>query len=172
METARSQRLARRSQRRRPAGNDPRASAPVSRGRRRDDRRGASPHRNWAREHPGQRDEAWFKREIVAEARRVHTQGDRQRPRGCRSRLAAECGRVQRFRIRGIGGPRRACTRKSVGPDAAAPGETLSREREAATPNASSHSGQGRETTRSTNGPIPSRFGKRSSRMLSVTIKH
>jgi hypothetical protein len=47
------------------AGNDPRASAPVSRGRGETIAEGHRRNRNWAREHPGQRDEAWFKREIV-----------------------------------------------------------------------------------------------------------
>jgi hypothetical protein len=47
------------------AGRDPRASAQAGHKR---GEANAEPHpRNhrWAREHPGQRDEAWFKREIV-----------------------------------------------------------------------------------------------------------
>jgi CRISP-associated protein Cas1 len=47
------------------AGNDPRRSAAVNRARGEAISEGYRRNRNWAREHPGQRDEAWFKREIT-----------------------------------------------------------------------------------------------------------
>ena len=47
------------------AGNDPRRSAAVNRARGEAISEGHRRNRTWAREHPGQRDEAWFKREIV-----------------------------------------------------------------------------------------------------------
>ncbi len=47
------------------AGNDPRRSLGVNRARSEAISEKHSRNRRWAREHPGQRDEAWFKREIV-----------------------------------------------------------------------------------------------------------
>ena len=47
------------------AGNDPRRSADVNRARGEAISDGHRRNRSWAREHPGQRDEAWFKREIA-----------------------------------------------------------------------------------------------------------
>jgi hypothetical protein len=47
------------------AGNDPRRSAAVNRARGEAISDGHRRNRSWAREHPGQRDDAWFKREIV-----------------------------------------------------------------------------------------------------------
>ena len=47
------------------AGNDPRRSADVNRARGDAISDGHRRDRSWAREHPGQRDEAWFKREIA-----------------------------------------------------------------------------------------------------------
>jgi hypothetical protein len=47
------------------AGNDPRRSAVVNRARGEAISEGHRRNRRWAREHPGQRDEAWFKREIA-----------------------------------------------------------------------------------------------------------
>jgi hypothetical protein len=47
------------------AGNDPRASREVNRVRGEAVADSHRRNRRWAREHPGQRDEAWFKREIV-----------------------------------------------------------------------------------------------------------
>ena len=47
------------------AGNDPRRSADVNRARGEAISEGHRRNRSWAREHPGQRDEAWFKREIA-----------------------------------------------------------------------------------------------------------
>ncbi len=47
------------------AGNDPRRSAAVNQARARRSAEGHRRNRSWAREHPGQRDEAWFKREIA-----------------------------------------------------------------------------------------------------------
>jgi hypothetical protein len=47
------------------AGNDPRRSADVNRARGEAISDGHRRNRGWAREHTGQRDEAWFKREIV-----------------------------------------------------------------------------------------------------------
>jgi hypothetical protein len=47
------------------AGNDPRRSADVNRMRGEAISDGHRRNRTWAREHPGQRDEAWFKREIA-----------------------------------------------------------------------------------------------------------
>ena len=47
------------------AGNDPRRGAVVNRARGEAISEGHRRNRSWAREHPGQRDEAWFKREIT-----------------------------------------------------------------------------------------------------------
>jgi len=47
------------------AGNDPRRKAAVNRVRSEAISEGHRRNRRWAREHPGQRDEAWFKREIA-----------------------------------------------------------------------------------------------------------
>jgi hypothetical protein len=47
------------------AGNDPRRSAAVNRARGEAISESHRRNRSWAREHPGQRDEAWFKREIA-----------------------------------------------------------------------------------------------------------
>jgi hypothetical protein len=47
------------------AGNDPRRGAAVNRARGESISEGHRRNRSWAREHPGQRDEAWFKREIA-----------------------------------------------------------------------------------------------------------
>jgi hypothetical protein len=46
------------------AGNDPRRSAVVNRARGEAVSAGHRRNRRWAREHPGQRDEAWFRREV------------------------------------------------------------------------------------------------------------
>jgi hypothetical protein len=46
-------------------GNDPRRSAAVNRARGEAISEGHRRNRSWAREHPGQRDEAWFEREIA-----------------------------------------------------------------------------------------------------------
>jgi hypothetical protein len=46
-------------------GNDPRRSADVNRARGEAISDRHRRNRRWAREHPGQRDEAWFKREIA-----------------------------------------------------------------------------------------------------------
>ena len=47
------------------AGNDPRRGTAVNRVRGDAISEGHRRNRSWAREHPGQRDEAWFRREIV-----------------------------------------------------------------------------------------------------------
>ncbi|MGA7284540.1 MAG: hypothetical protein WBW87_08385, partial [Candidatus Cybelea sp.] len=47
------------------AGNDPRRSAAGNRARGEAISEGHRRNRSWAREHPGERDEAWFKREIA-----------------------------------------------------------------------------------------------------------
>jgi hypothetical protein len=47
------------------AGHDPRRSAAVNRVRGEAISEGHRRNRSWAREHPGQRDETWFKREIA-----------------------------------------------------------------------------------------------------------
>ena len=47
------------------AGNDPRRGAGVNRARGEAISEGHRRNRSWAREHPAQRDEAWFKREIT-----------------------------------------------------------------------------------------------------------
>jgi hypothetical protein len=47
------------------AGNDPRRNAAVNRARGEAISEGHRRNRSWARKHPGQRDEAWFKREIA-----------------------------------------------------------------------------------------------------------
>jgi hypothetical protein len=46
-------------------GNDPRRSADANRARGEAISDGHRRNRTWAREHPGQRDETWFKREIA-----------------------------------------------------------------------------------------------------------
>jgi hypothetical protein len=46
------------------AGNDPRRSAVVNRARGEAISDAHGRNRRWAREHPGQRDETWFKREL------------------------------------------------------------------------------------------------------------
>ena len=47
------------------AGNDPRRGAAINRARGEAISEGHRRNRSWAREHPGQRNEAWFKREIA-----------------------------------------------------------------------------------------------------------
>jgi hypothetical protein len=47
------------------AGHDPRSGAAVNRARGEAISEGHRRNRSWAREHPGQRDEAWFKREVA-----------------------------------------------------------------------------------------------------------
>jgi hypothetical protein len=47
------------------AGNDPRRSAAVNHARGEAISEGHRRNRSWVREHPGQRDEAWFKRELA-----------------------------------------------------------------------------------------------------------
>jgi hypothetical protein len=47
------------------AGNDPRRSAAMNRARGEAISDGHRRNRSWARAHRGQRDEAWFKREVV-----------------------------------------------------------------------------------------------------------
>jgi hypothetical protein len=47
------------------AGHDPRRNAAVDRTRGEAIGEGHRRNRSWAREHPGQRDEAWFKREVA-----------------------------------------------------------------------------------------------------------
>jgi hypothetical protein len=47
------------------AGNDPRHSATVNRARGEAISEGHRRNRSWAREHPGQRGEAWFRRAIA-----------------------------------------------------------------------------------------------------------
>jgi hypothetical protein len=47
------------------AGHDPRRGAAVNRGRGEAISDGRRRYRSWVSEHPGQRDEAWFPREIV-----------------------------------------------------------------------------------------------------------
>jgi hypothetical protein len=47
------------------AGHDPRRSADVNRARGEAISEGHRRNRSWAREHPGQRDETWFRREIA-----------------------------------------------------------------------------------------------------------
>lgn len=47
------------------AGNDPRRSSAVNRARSEAISEVHRRNRSWAREHPGKRDEAWFKREIM-----------------------------------------------------------------------------------------------------------
>jgi hypothetical protein len=47
------------------AGNDPRRSVVVNQARGEAISDGHRRNRQWAREHPGQRDEAWFRREIA-----------------------------------------------------------------------------------------------------------
>jgi hypothetical protein len=46
-------------------GNDPRCSAVANRARGEAVSERHRRNRSWAREHPGQRDEAWFRREVM-----------------------------------------------------------------------------------------------------------
>ena len=85
------------------AGNDPRRSAAVNRARGEAISDGHRRNRRWAREHPGQRDEAWFKREIAPKLDALLAQGDRARRRACRSQPARASGPGRRCRIRGTG---------------------------------------------------------------------
>jgi hypothetical protein len=59
-------------------------------------------NRSWAREHPGERDEAWFSREIAPKLD-AFTLARLRQPRAYRSRPARANGAVPRCRIRGIG---------------------------------------------------------------------
>jgi hypothetical protein len=59
------------------AGHDPRRSVAVNRARGEAISEGHRRNRSWAREHPRQREEAWFKRQIATEARRIFSAGDR-----------------------------------------------------------------------------------------------
>ena len=59
------------------AGNDPRRSAEVNRARGEAISEAHRRNRSWAREHPGQRDEAWFKREVAPKLDALFAQGDR-----------------------------------------------------------------------------------------------
>jgi hypothetical protein len=47
------------------AGNDPRRSAATNRARGEAVSEGHRRNRSWAHEHPGERDEVWFKREVL-----------------------------------------------------------------------------------------------------------
>jgi hypothetical protein len=47
------------------AGNDPRRSVTMNRARGEAISEGHRRNRSWAREHPGERDDVWFKREIA-----------------------------------------------------------------------------------------------------------
>ena len=91
------------------AGNDPRRSADVNRARGEAISEGHRRNRSWAREHPGQRDEAWFKREIAPKLERSRSRRSARR-RAYRSRRARASGLVRRCRIRGTG---RRCSRWS-----------------------------------------------------------
>lgn len=88
------------------AGKDPRRSAAVNGARGEAISDGYRRNRNWAREHPGQLDEAWFKREIT-EARRVLAQGNRSGdgaiPRGLLARTL-RCEGTASEALGGFGG--------------------------------------------------------------------
>jgi len=91
------------------AGNDPRRSPDVNRVRGEAISDGHRRNRSWAREHPEQRDEAWFKREITP---KLDAFSLKEIGKATGLSLAA-CSRIelaQRFRIRDTG---RACSRWS-----------------------------------------------------------
>ena len=84
------------------AGKDPRASAHA--GRMRGEANAEHHRRNnrWAREHPGQRDRAWFERKVAPKLQGYPLSAI-ARGRGYRSRPAHESGQGRRCLIRGIG---------------------------------------------------------------------
>jgi hypothetical protein len=84
------------------AGNDPRRSGFVNRARGEAIADVHRSNRRWAREHPGQRDEAWFKREIAPklDAFPLREIADAT---GLSLRLALESEPDRGSRIRGIG---------------------------------------------------------------------
>ena len=59
-------------------------------------------NRRWAREHPAEHDEVWFKREIVPKLD-AFTLNESPRRRACRSQPARASGLERRCRIRGVG---------------------------------------------------------------------
>ena len=61
-------------------------------------------NRSWAREHPGQRDEAWFKREIAPKLDAFSLK-EIAKPPACRSQPARAAGPVRGCRIGDIGTP-------------------------------------------------------------------
>ena len=87
------------------AGHDPRRSAEVNRARGEAISDGHRRNRSWAREHPGQRDEAWFKREIapkldafslkeIAQGHRIIARGVLAHPSGCESSASTALGGI------------------------------------------------------------------------------
>ncbi len=85
------------------AGNDPRRSAEaIAEGHRR--------NRSWAREHPGQPDEAWFQARDRAKARWLYARRRSRRRPAYRSRLARASALARRLLTRGTGMP---CSRWS-----------------------------------------------------------
>ncbi len=92
------------------AGNDPRRSAAVNRVRGEAISEGHRRNRSWAREHPGQRDEAWFKREIAPKLDALHAQGDGQGDGPLARGLLAHPGRREGSASKALGC---ACSRWS-----------------------------------------------------------
>jgi hypothetical protein len=84
------------------AGNDPRRGAAVNRARGEAIAEAHQRNRSWAREHPGQRDEAWFKREITPKLDGFSLK-EMARRRDSRSQPVRASARARRCRIRGIG---------------------------------------------------------------------
>jgi hypothetical protein len=83
-------------------GNDPRASSHAGRKRGEAISEGHRRNRRWAPEHPGRRDEAWFKREIAPKLDAFSLK-EIGKATGCRSRPAHASGRGCACRIRDTG---------------------------------------------------------------------
>jgi hypothetical protein len=91
------------------AGHDPRRSADVNRARGEAIAEGHRRNRSWAREHPGQGDEAWFKREIVPNLDAFLAQGYRGGDRLITRSLLANKGGRDGATSAALGGLGRPC---------------------------------------------------------------
>ena len=85
------------------SGHDPRRSAAVNEARAEAIAKGHRRNRGWAREHPGQRDEAWFKREIVPKLDAFSLTERSRRRRGHRLQSAGVSVQARTCRMRGTG---------------------------------------------------------------------
>ena len=89
------------------AGNDPRRSVAVNRVRGEAISEGHRRNRSWAREHPEQRDEAWFKREIAPKLDALLAQGDGQGDRPLARGVLAHPGGGEGAASEALGGAAR-----------------------------------------------------------------